>query len=76
MPTIKNREILLYNHFNKIIKGPGPGFQSSALGQKHVRNVYHTPHQYLTEFLFESTLGFKRNKLSIGLFKNKTKQGG
>ena len=31
-----------YSHFNKIIKGPGTSFQSPALNQKHVRNVYYT----------------------------------
>ena len=30
--------------FNKITKGPGTSFQSPALNQKHVRNVYHTAH--------------------------------
>ena len=38
MLTIKNGQIFLYCHFNKIIKGPGTSFQSPALSQKHVRN--------------------------------------
>ena len=44
MSTIKNGQILLYCHFNKIIKGPGTSFQSPALSQKHVRKVFHTEH--------------------------------
>ena len=55
MSTIKNRQILLYCHFNKIIKGPGTSFQSPALSQKHVINVCHTAHYYSTKFHFEST---------------------
>ena len=34
MPTIKNGQISLYCHFDKIIKGPGTGVQSPALSQK------------------------------------------
>ena len=44
MKTIKNGQILLYCHFNKIIKEPGTSFQSPAFNQKHVRNVCHTAH--------------------------------
>ena len=44
MSTIKNDQILLYFHFNEIIKGPGTSFQSPAVKQKHVRNVCHTAH--------------------------------
>ena len=44
MSTIKNDQILLYCHFNKIIKGPGTSFQSSALSQKYVRNICQTTH--------------------------------
>ena len=33
------QHILLYCHFNKIKKGPGPSFQSAELHQHHVRNV-------------------------------------
>ena len=40
MSTIKNGQILLYFRFNKIIKGPGTSFQSPALSQKNVRNVF------------------------------------
>ena len=39
---IKNGQISLYCHFNKIIKGPGTIFQSPALSQKDVRNVCHS----------------------------------
>ena len=41
MSTIKNGKILLYSHFNKIIKGPGTSFQSSAFSQNYVGNVCH-----------------------------------
>ena len=44
MSTIKNGQILLYSHFNKIIKEIGTSFQSPALNQKHVRNVSQTVH--------------------------------
>ena len=44
MFTIKNDQILLYCHFNKIVKGPGTSFQSPVLSQKHVRNICHTAH--------------------------------
>ena len=37
MPPIKNGQISLYCHFNKIIKGPGASFQFLALSQKHAR---------------------------------------
>ena len=33
MSTIKNSQILVYCHFNKIIKGPETSFQSPALSQ-------------------------------------------
>ena len=35
---------LLYCCFTKMIKRPGPIFQSPALNQKHIRNVCHTAH--------------------------------
>ena len=44
MSTIKNGQISLYCHFNKIIKGPGTSFQSPAFSQKHVRNICHRAH--------------------------------
>ena len=44
MLTIKNDQILLYCHFNKMVKGPGTSFQSPVLSQKHVRNICHTAH--------------------------------
>ena len=37
------------------LKGPGTSFQSPALSQKHVRNVFHTAHEYLTKFHIGST---------------------
>ena len=52
---MKNGQILPYCRFNKIIKGPGTSFQSPALNQKHIRNVCHTAHYYLTKFHFDST---------------------
>ena len=33
MATVKNDQILLYCHFNKIIKRPGTSFQSPSLSQ-------------------------------------------
>ena len=53
MSTIKNGQICLYSHFKKIIKARGASFQSPALSQKHVRNVCHTAHYYLTKFHFD-----------------------
>ena len=41
---IKNGQVLLYCHFNKIIKELGTSFQSPAFSQKHVRNVCDTTH--------------------------------
>ena len=42
MSTMKNGQISLYCRFDKIMKGPGTSFQSPAMNQKHIRNVYHT----------------------------------
>ena len=47
MSTINNA-LILSCHFNEIMKGPGISFQSLALSEKQVRNVYHTGDQYLT----------------------------
>ena len=55
MLTIKNGQISLFCHFNKMVKGPGTSFQSPALGRKHVRNVCHNAQYYLTKFHFDST---------------------
>ena len=55
MSTIKNGQILLYCHFNKILKEPGTSFQSPAFSQKHVRNVCHTAHYYFTKSGFDRT---------------------
>ena len=44
MSVIKNGQILLYYHINKIVKGPGTSFQSPEVSQKHVRNIFHTAH--------------------------------
>ena len=55
MSTIKNGQISLYYHFNKIIKGPVTSLQSPALSQKYFRNVFHTVQYYLTKFHFDST---------------------
>ena len=54
MTTMKNSQILSYFHLNKIIKGPRTSFQSQALAQKHVENVYYTGH-YLSRFYFDGT---------------------
>ena len=64
MSTIKNGPILLYFHFNNIIKEPGTSFQSPALNQKDVRNVFHIAHQYLTKFHFDSTQDPKEISIS------------
>ena len=50
MSAIKNYQISLYCHFNKIIKELEASFQSQLVNQKHVRNVCHTAHWYLTKF--------------------------
>ena len=39
MSTIKNGQILMYCHFDKIKKKPGTSFQSPAFSQKHAKNV-------------------------------------
>ena len=52
---MKNGQISLFCHFNKIIKEPDTSFQSPALNQKHVRNVCHKTHWYLTKFHFDNT---------------------
>ena len=44
MSIIKNDQILLYCHFDKIIKGSGTSFHFPALSQKHTRNVWQTAH--------------------------------
>ena len=33
-----------YCHFNKTIKRPGTSFQSAAVNQKDVKNIYHAAH--------------------------------
>ena len=65
MSTIKNGQISLYCYFKEIMKGPGTSFQYPALSQKHVRNVCHAPHQYLTEFHFDSTQDSKEISTSV-----------
>ena len=35
------------------MKGSGTNFQSETLSLKHVRNVCHTTHQYLTKFHYD-----------------------
>ena len=65
MSTIKNDQISLYCPFNKIIKGPKTSFKFPALSQKHFRNVSHTAYQYLTKFLFDSTLDLKEISISV-----------
>ena len=67
MSTIKNSQILLYCHFNKIIKEPGTSFQCPAFSQKHARNVCHTAHQYMTKCYFDRTQNSKeiRNKCNL-----------
>ena len=64
MLTIKNCQISLYRHFNKIIKEPGTSFQSPVLSQKHVRNVCLTAYSYLTKFLFQRNWDSKEISIS------------
>ena len=65
MLTIKDGQISLYCHFNKIIKGPGTSFQSPAFSQKQVKNVCRTAYKYLTKFNFDSTQDSKEKILSV-----------
>ena len=44
MSTIKNGQISLSSHFNKIIERPGASFQFPSLHQKHATNVFRTTH--------------------------------
>ena len=62
MSTIKNGQILLYVHFNEIIKRLETSFQSPALSQKHVRNVCR---HYLTKFHFDSRQDSKEISVSV-----------
>ena len=55
MSTDKNGKVLLYCHYNKIIKWRGTTFQSPASSEKHVRNVFHRAHYCLTKFHFDTT---------------------
>ena len=64
MLTIKNCQISLYCHFNKIIKKPGASFQSSILSQKYARNICLTVYQYLAKFLFQSAQDSKEISIS------------
>ena len=64
MSTPKIRQILLYCHFNKTIQGPGTRFQYPALNPKHVINMCHTAHQYLTKFHVDSTQDSKEMSMS------------
>ena len=65
MSIIKNDQISLYCHFNKMIKGPGTSFHSPALSQIHFRNVCHTTHWCLTKFHFDSTQDSKEINISV-----------
>ena len=51
----KNGQISFHCYFKKILKGPGTSFHSQALNQKHIRNVCHTAHYYLSTFHFDSS---------------------
>ena len=64
MSTIKNEQILLYCHFNEIIKGPETSFQSFVLSQEYVRNICYTYDALdLVKFHFHSIyLRLKKNK--------------
>ena len=62
MSTIKNGQILLYCHFNKVIKEHGTSSQSPTLSQNHVKNIFHAAYQYLIKFHFDSTQDSKNNR--------------
>ena len=62
---MENGQILLYFHFNKIIKELGTSFQSPALIQKHIRNICQTAHQYLTKFHFDSAQDSNETRISV-----------
>ena len=62
--SIKNDQISLYCHFNKIIKGPATSFQSPAVNQKHVKNVCQTTHWYLMKFHFDSAQDSKEIRIT------------
>ena len=59
MSTIKNSQMLLYCHFNKIIKEPGTSFQSPELvsspqhSAKNMSEIFVIQHTYLTKFHFD-----------------------
>ena len=63
--NFKDGQISLDCHFNKIIKGHVTSLQSPALSQKHVRNICHTAHYYLTKFHFDNTLDSKEISISV-----------
>ena len=65
MSTIKNDQVSLYYHFNKIKENPGTSFQSPALNQKHVRNVCHITHQYLTKSRIDNTWDSKEISITV-----------
>ena len=69
MSTIENGKILLYCHFNKIIKGAGNSFQYPVLSQKHVRNVCHTV-THFHKFHFKRTLNSKEISISVTFIKS------
>ena len=56
-------------HFNKIVARSGTSFQSPVLTQKHIRNICHTAHYYLTKFHFDSTYDSKK-EISISVTSN------
>ena len=65
MSTIENDHVLLYCHFNKIIKELGTSFLSPAFNQKHVRNVCHSAHWYLTKFHLDRTQDSKDISMTV-----------
>ena len=64
MLTIKNCQISLYCHSNKIIKELGTTFQFPVWSKKYVRNFCLTVYQYLTKFLFQSAQDSKEIGIS------------
>ena len=63
MSTIKNGQILLYCHFNKIIKEPGTSFQSLRHSVKNMLEMFVI--QNLIKFHFDKTSDSKEISISV-----------
>ena len=65
MSAIKDAQISLHCHFNKIIKKSGTSSLYLALSQKHVKNVCHTGCKYFTKFHFDSTWDSREISMNV-----------